>query len=144
MAFIQNRQSHFAGVLINMTDQEVFDKVVAHLRSMPRQSSTEVVNGRPRRICAYRGDAGLKCAIGIFIPDELYVMEMEETTITRLIYFYGITELKGMKLNTLQRLQSIHDQRGHWTKDGFVGEWSLERLALDNNLSYKGPQVAQS
>ena len=46
-----------------MTEQEAFTKVRDHLL---RQKEKCIVNG----LCAYRGENGLKCAIGALISDE--------------------------------------------------------------------------
>lgn len=64
-----------------MTKQEVFDTVANHLltqmekstRKLPYASIERVVMGA----CAYRGDGGLKCAVGVLIPDEKYSIDME-------------------------------------------------------------------
>jgi hypothetical protein len=48
-----------------MTRQEVFDIVATHL----------IKQGKESRIgggCAYRGEGGLKCALGVLIKDEFY------------------------------------------------------------------------
>lgn len=61
------------------TKQEIFDAVVLHLRT---QKDVSVMSGG---ICAYRGEHGLKCAIGIFIPDEVYLPKMEGMSISNLL-----------------------------------------------------------
>ena len=54
----------------NMTDQELFDRVVTHLAKQGRRAMARVA-------CLYRTPDGLKCAIGCLIPDEKYRAEME-------------------------------------------------------------------
>lgn len=49
-----------------MNAQEIFDKVVNHLRKQGHRSLSE--DGR----CLYRGSNGDKCAIGCIISDEDY------------------------------------------------------------------------
>lgn len=50
---------------MSMSKQEIFTRVAVHL----------LRQGRPSLMgdgaCAYRGDDGLKCAVGVLIPDEL-------------------------------------------------------------------------
>lgn len=87
-----------------MTEQELFDKVVAHLR---KQGVKSVENGR----CRYRTAEGLKCAIGILIKDEDYSTELEGCV----VYNSGVLKATGLgggspilkKLATA--LQVVHD-----------------------------------
>jgi hypothetical protein len=58
-----------------MQAQEIFDKVVAHLKQQRRPSIK--IPDDIRSACAYRGDGGTKCAFGIFISDEAYDPNME-------------------------------------------------------------------
>lgn len=92
----------------NMTDFEAFDKVSKHLLSQKEKSIQETIVGFR---CAYRGDNGLKCAIGCLIPDELYHEDMESITVIDLVKgFPEIGELfRGVDINLLFELQSTHD-----------------------------------
>lgn len=54
-----------------MTNQELFDKVATHLLKQGRRSVR--ANGE----CAYRGKDGLRCAIGVLIPDDKYGRGLE-------------------------------------------------------------------
>lgn len=49
-----------------MNKQEIFDKVVSHLRAQKKQALGS------NYICAYRGVDGTKCAAGCLITDEVY------------------------------------------------------------------------
>lgn len=57
-----------------MNNQEIFDKIVAHLRQQGKKSMMFITNGmtRPEMSCAYRGENGTSCAIGCLIPDNEY------------------------------------------------------------------------
>ena len=55
-----------------MTDQEIFNIVALHLFKQQAGSFDE-----DREHCLYRNDDGLKCAIGILIPDDKYDSKME-------------------------------------------------------------------
>ena len=58
--------------------QEIFNVAVEHLR---RQGERSVAfPGMSSMSCKYRGPNGLKCAIGVFIPDEEYREEFEGRT----------------------------------------------------------------
>lgn len=87
-----------------MTKQEVYDKVKAHLLAQGKQSWDE-----ERDLCMYRGPGGLKCAVGVLIPDEKYVPQMEgEVSDTGWLEKYGLTELLPFE-ELLQDLQTVHD-----------------------------------
>ncbi len=55
-----------------MDTQAVVDKILKHLWDQERVSTSSYAKG-----CAYRGRDGTKCAIGILIPEEVYLSEME-------------------------------------------------------------------
>ena len=57
---------------MNLTKQQIFDRATEHLRQQRAQSIDPVTS-----VCRYRGPDGLKCAVGVLIPDELYSPEME-------------------------------------------------------------------
>lgn len=72
-------------------------------------------NGSPS--CAYRGENGSKCAVGLFIPDEVYRDAMDEldpkwngTDVeTSLQRFPELGQHMPLEVEALQKLQSIHD-----------------------------------
>jgi len=91
-----------------MTEQELFDIVYKHLMSQNAKSMMARAAG-PGFICAYRGNDGLMCAIGVLIPDEDYRADMERFSAQNLL-------VKGACLNHLashhrliDKLQGIHD-----------------------------------
>lgn len=49
-----------------MTQQEIFDAVLGHLRKQGKASVNDM------DLCQYRGPGGASCAVGCLIPDELY------------------------------------------------------------------------
>ena len=80
-----------------MTPQEVFDTVVAALVKQGRKSLAE--NGDPSisKDCRYRGDDGLKCAIGHLIPDDEYAEWMEGMGTTTLLLELESRDMRGLK-----------------------------------------------
>lgn len=86
-----------------LTKQQIFDRVATHL---VRQREKSIRQG----ICQYRGDGGLKCAVGVLIPDYRYREYMEQLT-------PGDRELNQVTrcgddaCQLLQQLQSTHDAR---------------------------------
>lgn len=103
--------------LSTMSEQEVFDAVCNHLLTQRQRSTKPREDSSP--YCAYRGEGGLKCAAGIFIPDNLYLPDMEGTVWGSSIYHYRISENhKGL----IRKMQYIHD-------DTPVDDWEVELKA---------------
>lgn len=55
-----------------LTPQQIFDKIVMHLREQRLPA-----RGKGDYACSYRTRDGLKCAIGCLIPDEKYDPDIE-------------------------------------------------------------------
>lgn len=105
--------------MVNLTEQEAFNQVVAHLRKQGRKS---IGLERPF-YCMYRSEEGMKCAVGALIPDELYFPEMENGGSVR--HNPDVSSLFPHNLlPLLESLQRIHDR-------GTVGGWeaSLREVA---------------
>jgi hypothetical protein len=113
-----------------LTRQEIFDKVATHLLTQKQQSLGP--DG-----CMYRGDNGLKCAIGVLIPDDKYSPSFEGATcydegangvlMARIRQAAGIADEDGA---FAFRLQRIHDST--LTDNWFV---QLRQLADQFELS---------
>lgn len=93
-----------------MNKQEIFDTVVNHLFTQGRPAA----HGSS---CKYRTDTGLKCAVGVFIPDDMYSVGMEGKDVAGLIFWgedegYDLPDLIKNKENTnlLRDLQKVHDE----------------------------------
>ena len=110
-----------------MTKQEMYDKVKAHLLTQGAKSSIPGID------CAYRGEHGRKCAIGVLIPDEVYSPEMEGRTVGLLSIVYPNIELKYLEIEGTIRfankLQQIHD-----FYSPCVWENKLHELAVQEGL----------
>jgi hypothetical protein len=114
--------------------QEVFNKVKAHLLFQKQRSVCKPERALPKEAtCAYRGDGGLKCAVGCLISDEAYTPEIElnysDSSIVRdALTKSGIEMTDTMRL-MIGRLQRIHDAAPveHW-------EAHLNDVAKDYNL----------
>lgn len=134
-----------------MTDQQVFDTVLTHLRRQGMRSAT--LEG-----CAYRGENGNKCAVGILIPDALYTESIENMGIGH------ITEMGGLEaclhreggrgdlarilhtfnftnLDLLGELQLAHDYHMPLVNGDSMQEWEAEmqKLAIKHSLTYTAP-----
>lgn len=102
-----------------MTDQEVFDKVVAHARQQKEQALED-------GSCRYRTADGKRCFAGIFIKDEVYDKELEGKFASTLIHLFN-----GINIHLLSRLQDIHD-----IYDPYNWENHFKSVARDYDLIY--------
>ncbi len=110
----------------DMTPQEIFDKVVNHLRAQGAKSEMDSPVDGP--ICAYRGEGGLMCAVGCLIPDSDYRSGMENISAQHLALFRAWSPSDR---DLLRDLQHVHDSSS-------VCDWEeeLDRVAALNNLTY--------
>lgn len=106
-----------------LSSQEVFDKVVLHLRIQNKKSLSD--DG----ICMYRGENGYQCAIGCLISDKDYSPYWENHSLNNLLDNCSLpASLKQFFLHhkdLLLRLQEIHDcfRVELWEKNS--GNWQL-------------------
>jgi len=109
-----------------MTNQEIFDQVTRHLLTQQKKSIDHT------GCCSFRGERGLKCALGIFIPNNKYKADLEG-------YEFGtINEMLKLgfgpeQTSFMYSLMSIHDRI---PVDGW--ESSLRQVAIDNELEFTG------
>ena len=85
-----------------MTNQEVFNKVVIHLRKQGCRS-------RDGGLCRYRDAWGHKCAAGIFIPDDVYDVDMENKPWGDIIARWPRLHMLDIDTNLIMLLQKVHD-----------------------------------
>ncbi len=105
----------------DMTPQEIFDKVVNHLRAQGAKS----MDGDA---CRYRSKDGMQCAAGCLIPDSDYSSDMEDKNVAAVSFFKNVY---GPALDLIWRLQGTHDRSP-------LTEWELdwESVANDYDLTY--------
>ena len=121
-----------------MTNQEAFDKMRNHLRSLPERS----VNCEGD--CVYYGSM---CAIGALLTDEEQRRYGDSTrNIHGLLYEMrpaGHTSaLHSLDVKLLNEMQATHDNKSNWdTSVGFseYGESVAEGLAEEYGLTYTKP-----
>jgi hypothetical protein len=93
-----------------MTAQEIFDKVATHLLTQNKQAMNE-----DDQVCVYRTDGGLKCAVGVLIPDEDYLPLMEGQYLIggepHCPELHNFLEKAGLSahIKLLHDLQHLHD-----------------------------------
>ena len=96
-------------------NQEAFNVMVKHLRDQGALSTSEGGG------CAYRGQKGLKCAIGVLIKDEFYDKGIEGSCSSSV--FLEALEKSGwvdVQNSMLHSTQLVHDlQDIHYWEIGF-------------------------
>lgn len=119
--------------------QSAFNTISAHLLKQNKKSQY-YTNGEIK--CAYRGLNGLKCAIGVLIPDEVYEnhTHIEGLLCDSELVAHILDDVLGLKelprydrlwlLVKLRDLQGIHDSTEPclWTKilSSFADTYNLE------------------
>lgn len=108
-----------------MTNQELYNKVRKHLLTQMAKSTFPSIQAS----CAYRGDNGLKCAIGCLIPDEHYSSSLEGYT-ARNEEVMRAAGLSIENINLAIDLQKIHDchrvEKWATKLDYVASDYSLE------------------
>jgi len=96
---------------MSMSMSRIFYKVKKHLLKQNAHSQAESMD-----TCAYRGDNGLKCAVGCLIPDKMYSYAMEEQGVDKDIVTKALVSVLGVnvckreeKIRLLRDLQYTHD-----------------------------------
>lgn len=109
-----------------MTDQELFDKVAAHLRTQ----NAKAMNADCQ--CMYRAPDGKRCAAGCLILDEHYAPNIEGLAITGNLVWARLSAsgVADAQAQLVQELQIVHDncQIDQWKSE-------LARVAGRHNLA---------
>lgn len=110
-----------------MTEQELFDTVAKHLLTQNKKSGLVNVRGNVEE-CLYRGPDGLKCAIGVLIPDEKYTTDLENLKATDPVI---------IEAANLQGVETLGDDLQHVHDMFHPKEWPqrLKALAKDYKLN---------
>jgi hypothetical protein len=117
------------------TSQQLFDKVVKHLRKQGKKS----LLGDGGSGCAYHADDGLRCAVGCLITNKAYKEEIEGLSISAVIQKKILPNDLNSDLaaneELLSRLQSIHDRHD-------MSDWEIafKEAAEDYKLKYTPPK----
>lgn len=122
--------------------QGLFNTVKVHLLSQKEKSLKPAFPGDTA--CRYRGDGGLKCAVGCLIKDEYYSESLEGIAVTvnssigTQYKAYNVIKaiedslgytLSKAELTLLSSLQDIHD-------DNTVESWKDALDSLEGRLEY--------
>ena len=118
-----------------MTNQEAFDEMMEHLRSLKERSMDS------GGACAYDGT---KCAVGALMTDE----EQEkfgdcEGNVDELLDDMEMVGHKSilhdLNYSLLAGMQTLHDDEVNWSDKGFDAEGKAEMIANKYNLTYTKP-----
>lgn len=125
-----------------MKAQEIFDTVARHLFKQGHRAMKIMTVGGDisKGQCAYRGDNGDMCAVGILIGDDLYDPEMEGSSIDAVVSLLNPAPLwMENNLPLLESLQAAHDCEISWKNSAIMravlwsvaDEFGLETKALE-------------
>lgn len=99
-----------SAMLARLTAQDIFDIAAWQLLNQGEQS-------RGGSICRYRGERGLRCAVGFFVPDDQYSEEFEGNGVPGLIVIAKrrgcdsrFVHFLARHLGLLTTLQRTHDE----------------------------------
>ena len=122
-----------------MTNQEAFDKMLSHLRSLPARSAD--CDGT----CVYNGSM---CAVGALMTAEEQELYGDHTGDAAMLLHDmardgHTSELHSLDGEMLYQMQEIHDSAVFWSaEDGFdhYGEEAVKEVADDRGLVYTAPE----
>jgi hypothetical protein len=127
---------------MSLTAQEVFDKVVAHLRKQMAHSEAPVCTGLETTTrCLYRSPQGLACAVGCLITDEEYRPSFDEGAGVQVKHIMdcvpSFRERVGKENEgLLYRLQEVHD-----CNNPLCWEMEFREVARYYQLTYTAPEA---
>lgn len=108
--------------------QNLFDTIKQHLLTQNEQA-TRIDNDD----CVYRSSSGLKCAVGILIPDDEYIYTLENKGVTHVlenVKSLNYLQKNNKAISLLENLQNLHDNQP-------VEDWpdALEEIAEEFGLT---------
>lgn len=114
-----------------MTDQEFYDKTIAHL---VKQGKRAYIEGKG---CLYRGPEGTTCAVGFHIPDEYYAPSMEARPAKEVLRNFPSLQPLVPYTYLASQLQTLHDTDGHWEEGGLSskGKSYAKTIAKQHGLT---------
>lgn len=118
-----------------MTNQEAFDEMMEHLRSL-KERSTDWYGD-----CVYNGS---KCAVGALMTDEEQdkfgdFAGAVDSLLKGMLKEGHESTLHNLNLYLLDDMQHLHDEGFNWSGEGFDAEGKAEMIANKYNLIYTKP-----
>lgn len=125
-----------------MNKQEIFNTVATHLLRQKERSLRDTKFST--KGCAYRGNDGMMCAVGVLIKDEYYYPELEGNTPYDVEVEVAVGNSIGRSLDKedlelLVKLQDIHDfsTTSEWEK-------ALKGIADKYNFLFSPEQLKET
>jgi hypothetical protein len=118
----------------DISAQEVFERTARHLFSQGCQAVSLVPRkggeglGTAVFQCVYRDREGHKCAVGVWIPDEIYFPRMESYQLHDLMSMRRELQYLSPHADLLSALQRAHDYPEGWESTVEMRE-ALRRIA---------------
>lgn len=103
------------------TNQTFFNAVWERAKDK-RRSMLGNRDSLPR--CAYRGPEGLRCFVGVCIPDDEYKAEFERLFTSEVLQ--SVPSLVGVDMRLIAKAQSIHDHSPEWSWESYLRELAEE------------------
>lgn len=125
-----------------MTNQEAFDKMMAHLRSLPERSTYPRSAGME---CAYNGTM---CAVGVLMSEaeQLHFGASRGgvRALLREMQAAGYTSvLHALDVGLLVKMQGLHDEVYNWDSTGLTNEERASKIAELSGLVYTPPRTKE-
>lgn len=118
-----------------MSKQETFDRVVGFLVKQGKKSyNPESAPASPT--CMYRSPTGMKCAVGVLIPDKKYKPEIEGKYVGAKEVLELVPQRHARNRSLLIDLQDAHDK---CPRVAFVRGFKsrAKKVAKEHNLAWK-------
>lgn len=118
-----------------LNEQTAFNKVWRHFVVNKGKQSISATKGH----CAYRGDAGARCAIGVLVPNRIYDKKAEGSTIDFCLNLLPSWKkhFKNVNPHFLRELQYAHDYKSGYARTPFSStiKQRLKDVAIAWNLT---------
>ena len=115
-----------------LTKKDFLDNMIAYYSEDP--AHRRATNGEGA--CSYHRDDGNRCAVGRWIPDEMYTSGMEGVSVGDHFVFSRLPEkLKNLGEDFLTDIQGLHDGDRFWNSNGLspAGEKRVASIRRDHN-----------
>ena len=119
-----------------MTNQDAFDKMMKHLRSLKERSFN-----KSQTACVYNG---CKCAVGALMTDEEQerfggLLGGVDDLLAKMYMAGHDSVLHNIDFYLLACMQDLHDKEYNWSCERFIAEDKAKMIAERFNLTYTKP-----
>lgn len=114
-------------------------KMIEHIKANFKGKSVSQISNSfgTSEICAYRGEQGKKCAVGMFIPDNNYSIRMEKSdknSAEFVIKNYNLDKDMPLEIRGMEILQNMHDRSSEQYVLNNLIEW-IEETVEDSEVT---------